>query len=215
MLKVDQLSYHYGKTQVLQLDHWEVTAGQPWVILGKSGSGKTTLLHLIGGLLRVQSGLIEMNGQNIGVLSPRQLDVFRAKNIGLVFQKPHLVATLTVMQNLLLAQWLSGQKQQKSVCQALLASLQMEAKLQAYPNQLSQGEAQRVAVARALLNRPQWLLADEPTASLDDENAAQVVSLLLNQAQEFGATLLIATHDERVKTHLKHCLDLNSLSKTR
>ncbi len=201
MFQIHQLKHTYQQRLVLDVPSWEAQKGQHWLLLGNSGSGKTTLLHLLGGLRQIQEGEIHIAEQDLRQLKESKLDRFRARNIGLVFQKPHLVATLTVLNNLLLAQYMAQVKQDKEMCYEILKQLNLQHRAQAYPHQLSQGEAQRVSVARALLNQPEIILADEPTASLDDQNAQEVVQLLKQQAEAQTSTLVIATHDQRVKQH--------------
>ncbi|EAY27269.1 ABC transporter ATP-binding protein [Microscilla marina] len=208
MFAIQEVIHKYGDKTVLQAPNWSAAQGEQWLLLGNSGSGKTTLLHILGGLLRPTSGQVQMAGQSLQTLQGSQLDKFRAKNIGLVFQKPHLIQTLTVLDNLLLAQYLAGVKQSKARCMDVLEQLGMQTHKKSYPNKLSQGEMQRVSVARAVLNAPKVLLADEPTASLDDHNTVQVINLLKQQAQAVNATLVIATHDQRVKTEISQVYEL-------
>lgn len=202
MFAIQKIVHKYGDKTVLQAPDWEVSQGEQWLLLGNSGSGKTTLLHIMGGLLKPTLGSIKINSQDLQTLKGSKLDKFRAQNIGLVFQKPHLIQTLTVLDNLLLTQYMAGVKQNKARCLEVLEQLNMQHHKKSYPNKLSQGEMQRVSVARAVLNSPKILLADEPTASLDDQNTLQVVHLLKQQAQAVNATLVIATHDQRVKTEI-------------
>jgi putative ABC transport system ATP-binding protein len=203
MFSIHQVKHFYQENLVLDVPQWEVGQGEHWLLLGSSGSGKTTLLHILGGLLSPSQGSIHILQQELHELKGVKLDKFRAKNIGIVFQKPHLIATLSVLKNLLLAQYMAGIKQDKSLCEKVLHQLNLSHRKNALPQQLSQGEAQRVSVARAILNKPKIILADEPTASLDDDNAQKVIELLKQQAQNCQATLIVATHDYRVKTHFE------------
>jgi putative ABC transport system ATP-binding protein len=208
MIEVQQLRHRYDARHELHLPHWQVARGEHQLILGPSGSGKTTLLHLLAGLLRPSAGRIHIAGQPLDELRTDQLDAFRAHPIGIVFQRPHLLSHLNVMDNLLLAQYLAELPQDRRRVRDVLGQLEM-AELGDYrPYQLSQGQLQRVTLARAVLNRPALLLADEPSASLDDRHCEQVLTLLKQQAQECHATLLIATHDQRVRSHFSHCLQL-------
>ena len=170
------------------------------LILGPSGCGKTTLLHLLSGLLTPQQGRIEIGQTPINTLSAAGLDQFRGQHIGLVFQKPHLISALTITQNLLLAQNLAGMPQNAAQIAKLLEQLQLSHRANAKPQALSQGEQQRATIARAVLNRPQLLLADEPTAHLDDANCYAVAHLLKNHAHNANAALVIVTHDTRLKS---------------
>jgi len=199
MFEIKNLVHQYKKNTVLDLEYWKAEQGEHCLILGKSGSGKTTLLHILGALLKPTKGEVWVRENPIHQLSSAKLDKFRAKNVAFIFQKHHLVKTLNVLQNLKLAQYMAGFKQDDKVCKEILKELGLEEKIKSKPKQLSEGQAQRVAVARAVLNNPSLILADEPTASLDDVNAIQVANLLKKQAEKYNATLLIATHDQRIK----------------
>lgn len=178
------------------------------LILGKSGSGKTTLLHILAGLLAPESGQIHLAGTDITNLKGQKLDLFRGKEIGIVFQKPHLIAALTVKENLQLAHFFSKNKGQD--LDVLLRELGLNDKSNRAISSLSEGEAQRVSIARALANEPKLILADEPTASLDDENAYHVIQLLLSQTSRIGAALIIVTHDQRIKSQIPHFIEIKS-----
>lgn len=185
-----------------------LTSGESLLILGKSGSGKTTLLNLLSGLLKPASGKVMLDGVEISNLSGQKLDLFRGQHIGIVFQKPHLIAALNVKQNLELAHFF-GKKQGQNLDQ-LLKELGIDNKAKSAVMTLSEGEAQRVSIARALANSPKLILADEPTSSLDDENTEKVVNLLKNQASKIGAALIIVTHDQRVKAHVSQFIEVKA-----
>ena len=174
------------------------------LLLGQSGSGKTTLLHLLGGLLSPKNGHIEIEGIDIATLSEKELDNYRGQNIGFVFQKPHLIRALSVGENLFLAQYLAGARQDKERIMHVLTSLDIEDKFKSKLNTLSEGQAQRVSIARALINNPKLLLADEPTSALDDINCDKVIHLLVDLAEEYKTCLVIATHDQRLKSVINH-----------
>lgn len=180
------------------------------MLLGQSGSGKTTLLHLLGGLLRNYSGSMQVLQQELSSFSETTLDHFRGKNIGFIFQKNHLISALTVEKNLFLASYLAGQSASSERVTSLLQRLGMENKKDASVTKISQGQAQRVAIARAVLNKPSVILADEPTSALDDKSCDQVISLLLEVANEHNASLIIATHDQRLKDKIKKQVLLSS-----
>ncbi|MEQ9305239.1 MAG: ATP-binding cassette domain-containing protein, partial [Marinoscillum sp.] len=165
-------------------------------------------LHLIGGLMPPKEGLLEVGGENLSEKSNAKLDRFRGENIGIVFQKPHLVRSLTVKENLTLSQYLGQKKTDGKRAEEVLDQLGIKDLKNRKIHQISQGQAQRVSIARAVINSPKLLLADEPTASLDDENCKKVIDLLKSQAEETGATLIVATHDHRVKSAFKNELDL-------
>ena len=208
MFAIQNLTHAYGGTTVLNVDAWQAEQGAQWLMLGPSGSGKTTLLHVLAGILRPSSGQVSVADQDLMALSPAQLDRFRGKHIGIVLQRLHLIDSLTVLNNLLLAQYLAGEPQDAARVRDVLQSLDLADKTNARPHELSHGQAQRVAVARAVVNKPKLLLADEPTSNLDDVRCVQVLDLLLDQAKACGATLVIATHDQRIKSRVANHYEL-------
>lgn len=210
MIILENLQFGYTDQKVLSIPHMEVEEQKHMLILGNSGSGKTTLLHILGGILTPQQGRVQIGQTDLYALSASQRDKYRGQNIGLVFQKAHLVSALSVQDNLLLAQYLSGTAQDKGRIKEVLEELNLGHKIKSRVKALSQGEQQRVTIARALLNRPRVLLADEPTASLDDVNAFKVIDLLKEQASKSQASLVIATHDQRVKESFELQLNLHS-----
>jgi putative ABC transport system ATP-binding protein len=181
-----------------------IARGDSFLLLGKSGSGKTTLLHLLGGLLRPLTGKIEIEKIDIASLSETELDRMRGRQIGFVFQRNHLISALTVKNNLLMAPFLAGEKQHEERVDLVLDELGLREKKNAMIFELSQGQAQRVATARAIINKPSLILADEPTSALDDKNCDQVIELLNKVAIENNAALIVATHDHRLKSRLKN-----------
>ncbi|MEX2594755.1 MAG: ATP-binding cassette domain-containing protein [Anditalea sp.] len=201
MLLTKNIRFHYNESNQFSIDDLSLTSGDELLILGKSGSGKTTMLNILGGLLPPSRGEVIVNGVPIYELEGAELDKFRGENIGIVFQKPHLLKPLTVEENIKLANYFVGNETSNAV-QELLRDLGMEDKGNAKTYTLSEGEAQRVSIARALANRPKVILADEPTASLDDENAQLVIQLLQIQSRKLNALLVIVTHDQRVKDHI-------------
>ena len=211
MLETKGLSYSYdkGKTK-LQFPDINCKKGERWLLLGQSGSGKTTLLHLLGGLRQGKKGSIFINQTDIGTLSKKALDQFRGKHIGIVSQTSHFVKALTIEENLLLAQQLGGYHRSKDRIKMLLDRLNIGHKLRSKPHNLSQGEQQRAAIARALVNQPAIVLADEPTSALDDVNCNEVIQLLENQVAEENATLLIVTHDNRLKDKFENSVLLHN-----
>ena len=209
MISIENLSFGYSDRKILSIAKMEIKDKHHLMILGKSGSGKTTLLHILGGLLNPVQGKVRIDETDLYQLSESKRDKYRGQHIGLVFQKAHLIAALSVEDNLLLVQYLSGSTQDKTRIVEILKSLNLGEKRQSKVKALSQGEQQRVTIARALLNRPKLLLADEPTASLDDDNAMAVITLLKEQAEMNNASLIIATHDQRVKNEFDVQLNLN------
>ena len=210
MISVRGLAHRYGSSEVLRLTDWKVAQGERWLVLGPSGSGKTTLLHLVAGLIRPAEGELEVAGENLRKLDGMRLDRWRGATVGIVLQSLHLLRHLSVRDNLRIAQYLAHAPQDDARIAETLGALGVADKAARRAAELSEGERQRVAVARAVVNRPKLLLADEPTANLDDRAAAQAVELLLQQAERHGATLVVATHDSRVKRNFERRLDLSA-----
>ena len=206
MLETKNLRFKYDNN--LELNFPDIkTSKENLLILGASGVGKTTFLHLLSGLLKPINGEIDLLGTKISKLKMSEMDRFRGKNIGIVFQKPHFINSLTVKENLQLAQYIS-KKSDKNRVQSLLESLGIEDKANKKTQNLSQGEKQRVSIALAIVNSPKLILADEPTSSLDDLNCDKVINILKNQASKYKAKLIIITHDYRLKKHFKNTLSL-------
>ena len=208
MIAVRGLAHRYGEQEALRLPEWKVAQGERWLVLGPSGCGKTTLLHVIAGLVHPSEGSVEVAGENLQKLDGARMDRWRATTVGIVLQALHLVKHLSVRDNLRLAQYLAKAPQDDRRIDDALGALGVAQKSARRPSELSQGEQQRVAIARAVVNRPKLLLADEPTANLDDAAAAKVVDLLSEQAARHGATLVVATHDARVKGKFRERLEL-------
>jgi len=199
MLETSLLSYKYKSGPRFSFPDMRCNSKEQLVILGQSGVGKSTLLHLLGGLMKPKGGTITIGEQEITKFSGRKMDIFRGNNIGIIFQQNHFISALTVLDNLLLAQSLAGNAENKSRCMSLLDRLNIGDKARKNTNSLSQGERQRVAIARAMVNNPKLILADEPTSALDDENCDEVIKLLRDQAANENAALVIVTHDGRLK----------------
>lgn len=199
MLRTNALQFQYAGGQPLSFPDIDCKKGENWLLLGQSGSGKTTLLHLLGGLLPPLSGHIEVGGTDMAQLKSTALDQFRGKHIGIIFQQAHFLRALTVKENLAMAQQLAGLAIDYDRIHTFLDRLNVGHKLTAKTDQLSVGEKQRVAIARALINQPDIILADEPTSALDDTNCDEVIQLLEEQAAAVDATLLVVTHDSRLK----------------
>lgn len=194
MIEVKGLTYSYWGSKKLEFEDFNVSRGEHCLLLGESGCGKTTLLHLLGGLLRGGTGSINVDGVEISKLSEGALDRFRGEHLGFIFQKNHLISALNVQQNLLLA------RNNHPRVDELLNSLGLLIQKNEKVTTLSHGQAQRVAIARALMNKPKVILADEPTSALDDKNCDAVIELLLDVAKENESTLVIATHDSRLRS---------------
>ncbi|MAU62855.1 MAG: ABC transporter ATP-binding protein [Flavobacteriaceae bacterium] len=207
MIKTKGLKFNYDNQVFFEFPDINLISGENLLIIGSSGIGKTTLLHLLAGLLKSESGSIELFGNEISLLSSHQLDRFRKNNIGIVFQRPHFVNSLTVKENLQLAQYIAKKKDNNRI-ESILKNLNISDKANKKTNQLSQGEKQRASIALAIVNSPKLILADEPTSSLDDNNCTNVINLLQKQATEFGAQLVVITHDSRVKKYFKKSVEL-------
>jgi putative ABC transport system ATP-binding protein len=202
-VQVTGVSHFYGKgdarKQALHDNQLEVHPGEIVIMTGPSGSGKTTLLTLIGALRAVQQGSIRLWGTELAGLAPRQ-QVEMRRNIGFIFQAHNLLESLTARQNVRMAIELTGvpRTRYNAVADEMLGQVGLSDRLHYKPRNLSGGQRQRVAIARALVNRPRLILADEPTAALDKDSGANVVSLLRRLADESGAAVMIVTHDNRI-----------------
>jgi ABC-type lipoprotein export system ATPase subunit len=207
MIKTESLKFSYDGKKYFDFPDINLDSGENLLIIGNSGIGKTTLLHLLAGILKPESGSINISGTDISKFSDTELDKFRGDNIGIVFQKPHFISSLTINENLKLAKYLSPSKTSEDA-KKILESLNIKDKYQQKPNQLSEGEKQRASIALALINSPSLILADEPTSSLDDFNCDNVIKLLKTQAKDHKAQLIVITHDARLKRHFKNNLNL-------
>ncbi|MBK7408538.1 MAG: ATP-binding cassette domain-containing protein [Saprospirales bacterium] len=208
MLSVEKLQHSYKSGASIGFPDFSCEKGAHWLLLGQSGKGKTTLLHLLGGLLTIQKGKVRVGDTCLNDLKRAEMDRFRGQHIGIIFQRSHFVRSLTVGENLALAQSLAGLPADWDRIQLLLDQLNVGHKARSKPDALSQGEQQRVAIARAIINRPTVILADEPTSALDDENTDEVIRLLEEEARSVGATLLIVTHDNRLKARFPKQIQL-------
>lgn len=209
MINTKKITFSYDTTFEFSFPDIVCNAGETVLVTGSSGVGKTTLLHLLGGLLRPKSGEISIEGIAINFYSERKLDRFRGENIGLVLQQSHFIEAFNVLENVMLASWLATGEQKKEKAIQLLEHLNLGKHLHKLPSQLSIGQQQRVSIARALINEPKLLLADEPTSSLDDENAFKVADLLEQLAKEFKTALIIVTHDSRLKERFPNQIPLS------
>jgi len=208
MFELSGVLHRYGAVTAVEVPEWRAAAGDAWLLAGQSGSGKSTLLHILAGLTRPTVGSVTVNGTDLALLSESARDRWRGRNVGLVPQRLHLVAALDVRDNLRLAQTLAGLRVDDDRVTALLEAVGVIEFSRRLPSQLSQGQAQRVAIARSVINRPALVLADEPTANLDDAHAAQALELLRGQAIEARATLVVASHDARVRSLLPNLFAL-------
>jgi len=208
VLSTKNLQFSYPNAHPMAFEDLSIDTLQHSLLLGDSGKGKTTLLNLLAGFSAPQSGKVYLKEQDLYQLQGTALDHFRAKHIGFIFQEAHLLRNFTVLENIKLAQSLANHAVDEHAIHTLLASLQMDQKANSYPHEISRGQLQRAAIARAIINKPALLIADEPTAALDDNNTQRVLDLLFSIASTYGSTLLIATHDKRIKTQFSHIYQL-------
>lgn len=213
MIRCEQLGFQYNaESEWISFPDITCGKGEQLLLLGQSGSGKTTLLHLLCGILKPGKGNIIINNQSLNDLSERERDQFRGQHFGLVFQKSHFLQSLSVIENLAIPSFLLGEKFNEDQAKTLLDKLGIGNKAHERPRNLSVGEQQRAGIARALIHQPSIVLADEPTSALDDESTEAVISLLEEQAQAVGATLVIVTHDQRLKDRYHNRVSLKSLT---
>ncbi len=200
MIKASGIIKSYGDLKVLKGIDLEVAEKEVVTIVGASGAGKTTLLQIIGTLDRADSGTVLINGHNPGQLSQRALAAFRNRNIGFVFQFHQLLPEFTALENVCIPALIAGKSRPEAAARAkeLLDFLGMSDRLDHKPSQLSGGEQQRVAVARAIVNSPALILADEPSGNLDTENKKELHNLFFRLRDTFGHTFIIVTHDPQL-----------------
>lgn len=200
MLTATGIYKNYDRLTVLKGVDISIGRGEIVSIVGSSGAGKSTLLHILGTLDKADQGQITLNGQPLQTLSGSRLSAFRNKHIGFVFQFHHLLPEFTALENVCIPGWIAGTKKKEVAIKAteLLKILGLEDRLENKPQQLSGGEQQRVAVARALINNPDIVMADEPTGNLDSANAKELHQLFIDLRNKFNQTFLIVTHNEEL-----------------
>ncbi len=198
MIQIDNLTKSFGNLQVLKGVSLSIKKGEVISIVGPSGAGKTTLLQLIGTLDRPSGGSIRFNGEELGKMSESRLATFRNRHIGFVFQFHQLLPEFTALENIIIPALIAGRKRKEAEAEAmeLLRIMGIEQRAQHKPSEMSGGENQRVAVARALINRPDVILADEPSGSLDSHNKEELHRLFFDLRDKLGQTFIIVTHDE-------------------
>ncbi|WP_233998239.1 ATP-binding cassette domain-containing protein [Erythrobacter sp. QSSC1-22B] len=209
-LNLANIHHGYGEVSILRDFNLSMAPGQQRLLIGPSGSGKSTLINLICGFLRPDRGTIRVAGKLISEGSEATRDAVRKAHIAVVFQALRLVSAIDISANLLLAARLAGLRSSRQEALGLLTELGIADKAHARPHQLSHGEAQRAAIARALIAQPALLIADEPTSALDQTNAENVGAMLLRLAEAHGTSLLIATHDDRLRPFFPAVTELKS-----
>ncbi len=212
LIDVRGLSHRIADRRIVEVQDFAVERGEHLLLLGPSGSGKTTLINILTGLVTPSAGTVAIDGQPMSALPPAQRDALRRRVIGIVFQTLRLISALTVRQNLSLAQHIALGRHDDAEIDGLIQRVGLAHRAHARPRHLSQGEGQRAAIARALCTKPALVVADEPTSALDDAHAEDMIDLLLSAAEATGATLLIATHDNRIKPRFVRKLELAPLA---
>ena len=209
MIQTENLVFQYKDLgSLLSFPNISVTENESLLILGKSGIGKTTLLHLLAGLLKPSKGKVIVENIDISLLSNSELDEFRGKNIGLVFQKKYTIQSLSVLKNLQTRLFFSKKKVDNNKINRLLEELGINHCINRKVKELSEGQLQRLNIAMAVVHNPKIILADEPTSSLDDENCKIVIELLKKQAKQHKAKLIVITHDQRIKPFFQNKITL-------
>ncbi|MCL6274622.1 ATP-binding cassette domain-containing protein [Muricauda sp. 2012CJ35-5] len=208
MITTSDLRYSYSNATEFEFPDISLKLGEHLLILGPSGIGKTTLLHLLSGLLPTTHGSISIAGTELNGLGRKALDRFRGASMGLIFQRYHFITSLTVMENLKLRLGFTKKNIGSTRIQELANRLGLAEYLNKKVTQLSQGQQQRLSIALGLIHKPDVIFADEPTSNLDDENCDKVIQLLKDEADLSGSSLIIITHDHRVKSHFQNQLSL-------
>ncbi|REK75250.1 ABC transporter ATP-binding protein [Paenibacillus paeoniae] len=217
MIKVKGLQksfrHQHGTQLIIDMEEWSAKSGDAIALLGPSGSGKSTFLHLLGGVLPIDEGILEVGGQSVSGMRESERDAYRARLVGYVFQDFYLMPSLTVRQNveLVLPRGL-GKAERDGLLESWFERVGLLERMNQLPSKLSRGQQQRVAIIRAMINRPPLILADEPTGSLDWETAADIMGLLLDICAESGSTLVTVTHDRHLAELFKTKLDFASIN---
>lgn len=218
IIEMDSLDFVYEigthSIKILDILHWEIGDGDQVALYGPSGSGKSTLLYLLAGFLTATEGKLSVCGANLKILSEAERDRFRAEHIGFIFQNMSLLQGFTALENVWIAMTFAAQRGDRKEAEQWLTEVDLSDRLRHYPSQLSLGEQQRVAVARAMANRPHLVLADEPTASLDRSNKQMVINLLKRICERHGCTLVVVSHDPFVVDQFSHAVSFSDLNRT-
>lgn len=210
MIEIENLTKSFGSLQVLKGVNLTIGKGEVISIVGSSGAGKTTLLQLIGTLDKPTGGTIRFNGEDLGRMNSKRLAAFRNKHIGFVFQFHQLLPEFTALENIIIPALIAGRKRSEAESEAmeLLRVMGLEERAHHKPAEMSGGENQRVAVARALINHPDVVLADEPSGSLDSHNKEELHRLFFDLRDRFGQTFVIVTHDETLASYTDRTLHM-------
>ena len=210
MVEFSDLQYAYHPQKTLSFPDWYVSHGQHGVIYGNSGSGKSTLIGLMSGILQVQTGILNVCDENLKILTIDERDAFRGKNIGMVFQRPYLSSILNVYDNLAFAQQFAGGEEDSTRIFELLNEINLSDKAFSRVTEITESEARRIAILRAILHSPRLILVDEPVAGLDMKEGKQLIDLLIGQAGKYEASLIIATNDIRIRDVFQNQLNLKN-----
>ena len=202
-----------GRMTILDIERLDVAKGEQMALIGRSGCGKTTLLHVISGIIRPDAGEVRIDGHDVTKMAESVRDRFRARNIGYVFQTFNLLPGFSALENVMLGMSFGGSRSDAARAKSLLERVGLGHRLRHRPPMLSVGEQQRVAVARALANRPKLLLADEPTANVDPAHQQQIVDLLRDTCREEDVSLLIVTHAPEISEQFDRVQDLMEINK--
>ena len=208
VLSLNKLEFSFNEKPLINIEEFKVRTRERIAIMGPSGCGKSTFIHLVAGLLKPQKGTIKIKNQDITKLEEWKIDRLRGQSIGIVFQRLHLLPSISILDNLLLAQKLAQTTVDRESAIKLLKRLELEEGINKFPHHLSQGQAQRAAIARAVIHKPALVIGDEPTSALDDDNAQEAIRLLNELSENVGFALLIVTHDKRVRDSMDSVLSL-------
>ena len=212
VLSLNKLEFSFNEKPLININEFQVRTRERIAIMGPSGCGKSTFIHLVAGLLKPQKGTIRIKNQDITKLEEWKIDRLRGQSIGIVFQRLHLLPSISILDNLLLAQKLAQTTVDRESAIELLKRLDLEEWINKFPHHLSQGQAQRAAIARAVIHKPALVIGDEPTSALDDDNAQEAIRLLNELSENVGFALLIVTHDKRVRDSMDSVLSLGDCS---
>ena len=210
MIEIKDLHYTYDQHKTLDFPDWHVPHGQQGVIYGPSASGKSTLIGILSGILEVQAGMVHVCDTNFNNLSKTEKDEFRSKNIGMVFSRPFLNNVIGVFENLAIVQQLTALKEDYNRIFELLQEINLSDQAFSRISDISRIEARRLAVARAFIQNPRLILADEPLSGLDNKEGKQVIEVLIEQAYKHEASLIIATHDSKLKDIFQNQVNLKN-----